>query len=636
MSRTRPGLTGSLAAVVLFSGAAAGWGHGGTFRPPGGGKPPPTSGPMAPTVISGGMDWQTWWDLNRTGLLPGKDEAFKRRVRTPGDGAEKPEDGGKVEDPAKVWAEARARAAKDQVVPFLLKVLEGHEKNRDELIGASLIALAKIAPADVAFPILVKYLGDRRSAVVVRESAALGMGLLRRSQPSLQMGGAEADRTRQRLFDAFDDKDEPDSARTFAALALGLLADQPYGGADTKDGAAVVQGLWERIGKAYAAADLPAALFAALALQPQAGMTDEVRKGLASIVEGRAAFGRSWDPVERSNAMTAALRGAGADANALLLRSLKRSNEALEVRRAAYMALGRRAEAMETKDREEATGVVLVALKQRSDALGTGLGLLALGRLLAADWRHGGPEPKQAAVVNRLLLSEAEEGSTVERGFAVLGLSLSASAAAAAAPALPYPVAARKVVLEGLLHAKGPDQERAAYAAGSGILRMDEAVDPLREIVLDHGSDPVLRGHAAVALGEIGRDDAKVLASLLSLLSEERGITLRLQAAMALCFLGRTLAQTKLLDELKTANSEFHRAHVVIALGILGDLHAVPDLLAFASDENVPDLPRALAVAALGMLTDPEPRPSMHLITDDANFPAATGTPALFSAFSIF
>ncbi len=103
---------------------------------------------------------------------------------------------------------------------------------------------------------------------------------------------------------------------------------------------------------------------------------------------------------------------------------------------------------------------------------------------------------------------------------------------------------------------------------------------------------------------------------------------------MGLALLGGTLTRTELLQELKDASSEYHLAHVVIALGRLGDLEAVPDLLAYAKDEKRTELARALAVVALGLLTDPEPRPSILRLTEDANYPAATNV--LYSAYAIF
>lgn len=623
-------------AVVGLTGATAS-GHGGSYRQPPG-RPPPTTGVPAPVTLTGAPGWQSWWDLNRSGLLPGKDEAFKRRVITPGDAAGPT---GKVAEPtpeerAKAWAEARAKAARDEVVPFLIRVLEGQGKNRDELTGAALIALAKIGPPEIAFPLLVRHLvagpsGDKR-ATVVTESAALGLGLMRRTQPGHRMDGVEADRARHRLLDAFDDKDLPDSTRSFAALALGLLADQPYGSEDAKDGRVVTAALWERVGKTYAAADLPAALFTALSLQPRAGIPPETARGLEAIALGRPAFGRSWDSRERSHAITTALRTASEDdAQALLLASLKRPNEEDAVRRALFLAVGRRGQEMTAAHRREATAAVLDAMEGRRDTLASGLALLAAGRLLAAEIRGGNPDAALVKRVTDILPFEAREGSTIERGFATLGLALSAKEAD---PSSEYALAARKVVLDGLVKGKGDDPQRAAYAVAAGLLSIAPALEPLRRVVVDRGADPVLRGHAAIALGQIGRDAEPVREALLSLLGEDRGFTLRLQAATALAFLGRDLAQTRLLDELKNATTEWQRSHVVIALGMLGDLKAVPEILRLASDESASDLSRALAVAALGMLTDPEPRPSMHLLTEDANYPA--GTPSLYSAFTIF
>jgi len=161
-----------------------------------------------------------------------------------------------------------------------------------------------------------------------------------------------------------------------------------------------------------------------------------------------------------------------------------------------------------------------------------------------------------------------------------------------------------------------------------------ESVDLLLASVADTHADPVLRGHAAVALGQMGHRPDDVRTALLALLAEKRGVTLRVRAAMGLALLGGRLVRTQLLAELDEANSEYHRAHVVIALGRLGDLAAIPDLLAYATNERYSELAQALGVVALGLLTDPESRPSILRLTQDANYPAATGL--LYSAWSIF
>ena len=103
---------------------------------------------------------------------------------------------------------------------------------------------------------------------------------------------------------------------------------------------------------------------------------------------------------------------------------------------------------------------------------------------------------------------------------------------------------------------------------------------------------------------------------------------------MALALLGGRDVRDQLLTELDDASSEYHRAHVVIALGRLGDLGAVQPLLEYATNQRYSELARALGVVALGLLTDPEVRPSILRLTRDANYPAATSV--LYSAYSIF
>jgi HEAT repeat protein len=192
---------------------------------------------------------------------------------------------------------------------------------------------------------------------------------------------------------------------------------------------------------------------------------------------------------------------------------------------------------------------------------------------------------------------------------------------------------ATRQLLVLLEEGRGDQRLRSAYAVAVGLAKIEVASSTLAAIVEDHNADPDLRGHAGVALGQIGRPTPRARRALNLALSQRRSAALRSQAALGLALLGGKVAGTQLLRELDTGTTEQHLAQVVIALGRLGDLQAVPALVSHVSDDSRSELAQALGVVALGVLADPEPRPVLLRLTQHANYP--TRTRALHEAYSI-
>ncbi|MFV1958054.1 MAG: HEAT repeat domain-containing protein [Planctomycetota bacterium] len=620
---------GVLLVAALLATPAPAHAHGGQFRAPGG---PPPSGPglgpaPVPAVITPGESWRTAWDVERLASLPGRDERLSRAVVTPG---EEPRDAAAIREG---WARRREQAARGTVVPYLLRLVDPKRKTRDEVRAAALIALGKTCTDRVVIALFRHWLQDEKAGPLVRESAALALGLLRRTQPSLQLPGSVLDRLREDLIRALDDEKAHIRVRSFAALALGLLGDQPFGSPYTKDGRLVVRALWKRFGPRPKNTDVPVCMLTALGMQPPAGVPDGVREGLRQIIDGRHVARRRWSSLERSHALTARARIGGRRSGSVILRSILRPDEEVEIRRAALIALAGRAASMKAERRPEAAAAVLDSLGRRRDPLTAGLALMAGGRLLEADLAEGRTGLLETTRLDRVLRAASREGNVLERGYAILALTHAARGARASGCGMPFYGKVRKILLEGLDGGRGDDEIRAAYAVGVGQLALEHGIDPLLGAVRDPGALAVLRGHAAVALGLIGMRRDEVRPALLELLKEKRGTLLRVRTALALALLGGSKVRTQLLAELKESTTEYQRAHAVIALGRLGDLQAVEPLLDYARDEKYTELSRALAVVALGMITDPESRPSIVHLSENANWPA--GTQALYSAWSI-
>ena len=235
--------------------------------------------------------WQAWWSLNRFAYLPDRTTGRAKQTFTPADG-----------EPATrtSWSERRASISRQAVLPFLLRILDPKGSARDDVRASALIAASKIGNDRLVRSLILRWAQDARAAPLVRESAALAAGLLRRTDPALQTDGESLDRLREGLLGLFDDGHAPTRTRAFAALSLGLLADQPYGSAFSKDGRLVVRALWTRLDRPDLHRDLRVALLVALGRQPRLGVPDGVREGLRSVSVGQtvAAASLEWDRAE--------------------------------------------------------------------------------------------------------------------------------------------------------------------------------------------------------------------------------------------------------------------------------------------------------------------------------------------------
>jgi len=607
-------------------------------------RPGPTNGPDRPkTPRPTGRDtgrggrtaptanledqWQTWWVLNRLSLLPDRTEAVLHAVVTPG------RDQDETERRA-IWSMRRAVIGKRQVVPLLLRLVDPKTRARNEVVASALIALGKVCTDHAILEILNDHLRDHRAAPIVRESAALALGLIARDQPQLQRSAPELDWVRDRLITAFDDEHLHLRGRAFAALSLGLLGDQPFSMPYAKDGRLVTRAIWTRLEGTEDREELTVALLTALGMQPGAGIPDGVRSGLRKIVAGRRTLGRPWNPGERSHALTALLRIGGPDTFATLRRVVARKREHVDLRRAAYLTVPELLDGMSADEREELARHLHDALRNNRDPLTTGLGQIAMAHVLGADLRASGERVLRNTHADQELLDEARNGATPTRGFSAIALALAVRDVEATSPeASKFLGDAHRVLLRGLTGGRGDDRMRAAYAVAVGIAHTQEALDPLIEIVGDSNADPELRGHAAVALGDLDRRTPDVQRILFGALSQRRYAELRRQAALGMALLGGRVVGTQLLKELETGGTEQLLAQVVIALGRLGDLQAVAPLAEYAGDAKRSELAQALSVVALGMLVDPQPRPTLLRLSQNANYPSRTAS--LHEAFTI-
>jgi hypothetical protein len=600
---------------------------------------PPATTPSAPGVPGGRTrtsrgdprtGWREWWDANEDAIRAGR--RLKPFVtednplfRIGGDERGNRSDG---ERPTR-------HATETEILPLLRATVDAAAKEDADVVAASLLAIGKTTddPADVERLLAA---GARRTAPdLVRESALLSLGLLRRSAPDDRFSAGILDPVRARLFEAVDDDALHVRARCFAAFALGLLGDQPSGDDEYScDGRQTVRGLWTRLAGRYSGDDVPVALLTALSLQPPRGIPDAVKADLRALcVSGRLA-GRSHGSLARAHAVIALARLDGAAHASTFVGMAKSRSFDVSVRRSAASALGLVADDIDADQRSLAVATLL-EVSRSGDPDTAGLAVVTVGRLLHADFAAGSGAAAERSRAADALLRAAEAGAHDVRPFAALALAI-AGRPAGDAPDVPafVDLQARAVasLREGAAGERLDPDTRGAFCVALGLLGDGRSAAILRGIVTKTSLPEDLRGYACVGLGLLGRPSPEGRAAL-RLALDERSDTLRRQAARALGLLGDTSAVPVLLKDLSAGGPDHVVARVALALGDVRDVAAVKPLAALVRDRSVADATRAIACAALGLLADLEPLPSLSRLGTDGN-PLAR-TDALTEALSL-
>ncbi len=589
-------------------------------------------GPSAPTA-SWESTWQTWWNLNRWSFLPDRhSQRVFREAVTP---SQHEEHG----DIARAkWDKVRDLAASKQIVPYLLELLDPANRLHDEVRSAALIALAKVTKDPMSIEVIFRHAEDAKASPLVRESGALAVGLLRRTSPNHRFEADVMEAVRHRLFTIIDDRSAPTRTRAFAAMSIGLLADQAYDGPFASDGKLTTRDLWNRLGAKYSSQEIPIALMTALRLQPPAGVAETVREGLHDIVTGKRVFRRKWSDDERAHAFSTLVHLGGSRTTPVLLRALTWRQAPQEVRRAAFIALGARAELMTEAERLEAVEAWSKGCRYARDPLSRGLAQLALGRVIGADLRAGNPRFAGRSDLTGRLFKEAKNGVATQRGFGALALALSVYRVPPEhKTTATFINQSRALIMKQLESGRGGAGVRSAFVVALGLVNTHkstlESTDVLISILEDRNNDPALRGYAAVSLGQMSSRRADILKALKVALWDKRSEELRSEAALALSLLSRKDEGQPLMRELENASTERVLAQVAIALGQLGDLAAVPSVIGAAKSDERSDIGRAFALTSLGLMADPETKPSLLRLSLDANY--ASLTDALHEAFTI-
>ncbi|MCA9316655.1 MAG: HEAT repeat domain-containing protein [Planctomycetes bacterium] len=592
---------------------------GGPARPGTGGPTPPgrgptTRNPRGATAPTAAAPWSLWWTFNRLAWLPDRDALAKRRASnvTPRDDAQ---------DEAAQRDEIRRRT----IVPWLLRTL-ADPRTEPEIAAASLLALAKLSNDALALATIDRYLRDAPGEAVVAESAALAAGLLRRSDAGRQATAAQLDAVRDRLFEIIDTDHRRWRTRAFAALSLGLLADQPGGGPPGHEGARTARSIWARLETRPTHPELDIALITALGMQPASCVPTRVREGLKEAVLGRRVGGRRWADRERAHAVTAHARFRAPGWATWSLRVAIAPRVPSMVRQAAVVALGAGAEHVSPEDREEIARSFPRVVDRASEPAARGLVWVTAGQLIRAERQAGHDMLDNDPQVGRKLRNAAENAQADERALAAVGLALAHAGSADQAPT-------GALLRERFATDPGGPWTRAAYAVGLLLLGDETAAPGLLQGLKDSGTDPALRATCALALGVLGQADEATRHALATAVFDRSAPEVAGEAALALSMLPRGSEGPLLAGRLDDRASEHTRARIAVALGRLGDVRTVDQLLGVASGKRHGDETRALAVAALGLLADPEAVPSLVRLARDAPYMARTD--ALHEALDI-
>ncbi|MDJ0974766.1 MAG: hypothetical protein QNJ98_09935 [Planctomycetota bacterium] len=578
-------------------------------------------------------DWRVWWILNSPELLPARGVIEGANVT---EAAGPFELGGREAGSTSAWEMARRKVVTETVYPHLLDLVDPSTDTPQAIRAAALIALGRIAREPVPLSIFERYALDPDASVEVRESAVMGLGLLRRSDPTMRLPVDRLTRVREFLLQLFDDKDAPNRVRAFAAYAIGLLADQPYpGDAIHRDGRDMTRELWRRVPRKYASADLRIALLTALGLQPRAGVPSGVRDDLRYIVVGRNVGNRRWDGFERSHALTALARLDRASCLPILVRVLGNSRQHVSVRTASVLALAEWAPRLGAADRLWIADALRKAWHNEPNWQAQGLYLITLGKLVNADLDEGRDRMiKGPNCIGAFLARECLDGSTMERPFAALGLGLCVHELEPQTRTTAAFVRSVHGTLEqGLHRRRGSAEAVSAYAVGLGLSRAVGARDALFEIVAEKKNGGFMRGEACVALALTGARDLKTRELLRRLLTERRSSLVFLGAVKALSMIGTEGTVELLVQQLHKTRSIGGQTAIAAGLGRLGDLAAAEPLIQIIKSRQKSVYTRTMCVVALGLICDPEPKPSRRRLTAGANYPARTA--AMQQVFNI-
>jgi HEAT repeat protein len=311
--------------------------------PGGGGKKSPTSFDQ----------WVFWWSYNNDDLLNLKEAIYALKITKESALGQVGESSGARTDATR----ATEKQVKESLIPALLWAMDPKNKQHPDTESAAYIALAKVTDDPSHIPLLAAAVleNGKKPGVdqIVNESAILALGLLRRTQ-ARQFDAKELDKVRDLLFEAFEADGLNSRARGFAALALGLLGDQPT----TRSGSLTTGGglfyapdpvaaglpttgrIFDALKKKYSNSELYCCLMMSLSMQPVTEITPEMIDVLKECALKSKLFKDNVDDVTASYAALAIGKVGSAKDIPSMLNAITANQTGANVKRSASIALG--------------------------------------------------------------------------------------------------------------------------------------------------------------------------------------------------------------------------------------------------------------------------------------------------------
>ncbi len=533
------------------------------------------------------------------------------------------------------------RKVKDVVIPALIWAMDKKNSGHQDTESAAYIALAKIARDPVHIETIKSGLDKARKLdLIVQESAALGLGLLRRARAEDQFTARELDKVREFLFQVFEDDSYQSRTRGFAAMALGLLGDQPtgsgtYSGDANAAARATTQRLFELLKASYTNQDLYVGLLSAIGLQPATSVSAEEREVLADAAfKGRLYKERVNDLIRSYAAHSLGRIGTRNDIKTLENILTARRGMSKNVQRSAAIGLGLLGRQVAGEARVDVAKALLKSYDKVKDNSTKNFAIISLAYLLIDDIKSSTTDVLGNTQADEKILDVAENGSYMFQPFGAIALGLilrNISDELEIDKYQEFKDTAQNILREGLASKKMSQKNRAAFATAVGIAKDADSSETLRKIVGNTKSDKELRGYAALGLGLIGNPTPEVMKTIAEAMRERSSEELRRQTAVALGLLGNHKIQGTgktpielLVQELKQAKSQNHKGQVVLALATIGNEDALEPLVGILQNKGEQDLTRALACAGLGLIGDLEFIPSLSRGSQDVNYRAST------------
>ena len=607
------------------------------------GTPPPTTTPDTPT--QGGRratpasfeDWTFWYHNNNDDIENLKWALYHKLS------SDNPLFQSGRDTSGARGAEMRRTQKKVQelVVDALLWAMDPKNSGHQDTESASYIALAKVARDPVHIPRVMAGLDlEKKRDQIVQESAALALGLLRRAEKEDQFTARELDKVRDYLFTVFENDKYQARVRGFAAIAIGLLGDQPTGSgeyAGDVDAAAkaTTVRLFELLNSKYSNQDLYVGIMMAIGLQPNTSVTEEQREILAECaLKGRLGRASASDLARAYAALALGRIGSANDIRTLESILNARRNVDPNTRRSAAIGLGLLGRLVSGDDRVQVAQVLLRSIDKTKDNSTKNFAIVSLAYLLLEDIKTNSTDVIGNTTADEYLIETATKGSYLHKGFGALSLGLVLREITDELDVEAYQKFREEAItiLRGGVGSKRMDKKtQAAFCTALGVAKDLKSREPMRLILADKNGDKMLRGYAALGLGLIGQSTPEVAKTIADAMRERSSDELRRQTATALGLLGNPTIQGTgkdaveiLIDELKDAKSQSHKGQVVLALARVGDHRALDALVDLMKNQGEQDLTRALACAGLGLIGDLELIPSLARGSKDVNYRAST------------